>query len=504
MPGEHSSAAAPILDRDARDFVKRALAAGVVTVDEIKKVVASLMTDDVVFTPKVMADGLVGAGMLTPWQSSKLLAGKRKGFFLGPYKLLRPLGRGGMGMVYLGEHHVMKRQVALKIMSTKSVDDERRVARFKEEARASAQIDHPNVVQAIDFNSSGGKFYIVMEYVDGVDLHHAVVNDGVMAVDAAVDAVYQAARGIAHAHDRGIIHRDIKPSNLMLRNDGIVKVSDMGLARVGFGEVVSSGDDSRLTGTADFIAPEQAIDSRTVDARADIYSLGCTLYFLLAGRPPFEGQTLSQRVARHQTAPIPNVRVLRPECPSNVATLITKMMAKQPADRPASVLELISQLERLRGGSGSIAGHQTQLAAIASVTDTTVEEGFYRASIEDTSFSDSNEPIQASVAIDEFDFDSIPTVAGVSGQPSGASAGKFPEVKTRVPPPIAKTTPSPTNGASQMVLLGIGLTVAVMALMTVLAMAAYTLTRPMKESSPTFKATEGDQGEQIVIMQSQR
>ncbi|MEO9591558.1 serine/threonine protein kinase, partial [Rhodopirellula bahusiensis] len=269
MSAESPPASAPILDEESRALVRRSIAAGVVTLDEIKTVVASLMTDDTKFTPKRLADGMQNAGLLTRWQSSKLLAGKSKGFFLGAYKLLRPLGKGGMGMVYLGEHNVMKRQMALKILNSDASRDERRIQRFQEEARASAQLDHPNIVRAYDFNQSNGKLYIVMEYIDGIDLHQVVARDGVMSIAAAVDAMYQATGGLSHAHERGIIHRDIKPSNLMLRSDGVVKVSDMGLARIGWSESSGESGKRRLTGTADFVAPEQALNSHSVDARAD-------------------------------------------------------------------------------------------------------------------------------------------------------------------------------------------------------------------------------------------
>ncbi|MEM9369416.1 MAG: protein kinase, partial [Planctomycetota bacterium] len=158
MPEPATAPSQPLLDDETRGFVRRVLSAGLLGIDDIKKVVASLMSDDNnAFTPKRLAEGLVGAGELTRWQASKLLAGKSKGFFLGSYKLLRPLGKGGMGVVYLGEHHVMKRQMALKVLPSDALKDERRIDRFKEEARASAQLDHPNIVRAYDFNEASSK-----------------------------------------------------------------------------------------------------------------------------------------------------------------------------------------------------------------------------------------------------------------------------------------------------------------------------------------------------------
>ena len=184
--------ATPMLDDLTRAFVKRTLGAGLVELDDIKKVVASLLQENDRFTPERLADGMVGAGVLTKWQAAKLIAGKSGGFYLGSYRLLRPLGKGGMGVVYLGEHHVMKRLMALKILPPEASTDRRRIELFKSEARACAQLDHPNIVRAYDFAESGDKLYIVMEYVDGVDMHLAVQRDGVMSVADTIDALMQA------------------------------------------------------------------------------------------------------------------------------------------------------------------------------------------------------------------------------------------------------------------------------------------------------------------------
>lgn len=339
---------APALDETTRSFVRRAMSAGLVEIDELKKVVVSLMADSPQFTAQRLADGLVAAGILTPWQQAKLLAGKSKGFYLGSYRLLRPLGKGGMGVVYLGEHHVKKRLVALKILPPEASRDQRRIARFKEETRACAQLDHTHIVRAYGFSEAGGKLYFVMEYVDGIDLQQAVARDGVMAFSDAMDLLIQATQGLAHAHQRGIIHRNIKPSNLLLRSDGTLKVSDLGLARIGWSTDEQS-EKRRLMGTADFVSPEQAINSTAVDARTDIYSLGCNLFFLLTGRSPYQRDTVAERLAEHQTAPIPDIRTYRRDCPAAIAELAMRMMAKRPEDRPKSAIELLSQLTRLSG-----------------------------------------------------------------------------------------------------------------------------------------------------------
>ena len=193
----------PVLDDATRDFVRRAMHAGLVKLDDVKKVVVSLMTESVHFTPERLAAGLVGADLLTPWQSRKLLAGKARGFYLGNYRLLRPLGRGGMGVVFLAQHAVMNRLMALKILPPAASKEARRIERFKEEARASAKLDHTNIVQAYDFSEADGKLFIVMEYIEGIDLHRAIVRDGVMSPAASLDAIIQTTDALAHAHQRG-------------------------------------------------------------------------------------------------------------------------------------------------------------------------------------------------------------------------------------------------------------------------------------------------------------
>ncbi len=494
-----TAATPPILDEPTRSFVQRCLSAGLVEINDIKKVVVSLQADGPTITAKRLAEGLIGAGLLTHWQANKLLAGKSKGFYLGSYRLLRPLGKGGMGVVYLGEHHVMKRLMALKIMPPDSVADKRRADRFREEARASAQLDHPNIVRAYDFAQAGGKLYIVMEYIDGIDLQHAVRRDGVMSVPLALDAIRQATCGLAHAHDRGIIHRDIKPSNLMLRTDGVVKVSDMGLARVSWMGIDEQSTGNRLLGTADFVAPEQAINSKNVDARADIYSLGCTLYYLLTGQAPFSGNTIAQRLAKHQTATPPDVRLIHPDCPTAVAELVMRMMAKRPEDRPKSAAELLVQFERLSGISGSVSAAAKKLGQIAPAGETVMDESFYQATIDDSSLSsDGAVPIASEVT--EIDFDSLPPVdLGMTSGPPKPSA-----ISTANGSGTANAKSNDTNtrsgDAKQMLLLGIGLTVAIAALLLVMGMTAYTIMRPQETPSPRIKSLEDGKGGHVIVV----
>lgn len=506
MSGDSTVTQNPILNGETRVFVRRCLAAGLVEIDELKKVVVSLMTESEAFTPQRLAEGLVGAEILTRWQASKLLAGKSRGFYLGSYRLLRPLGKGGMGVVYLGEHHVMKKLMALKILPPEATKDSRRIARFKEEARACAQLEHKNIVNAYDFAEAGGKLYIVMEFVDGIDLQHVIHRDGVMSVADAIDALTQAAEGLAHAHERGIIHRDIKPSNLLLRTDGVVKVSDLGLARIGW-----AGDEgrekSRLTGTADFVAPEQAINSNAVDARADIYSLGCTVFYLLTGRSPFDGDTVAKRLAKHQTAAVPDVRAFRKDCPAAFAELIMRMMAKRPDDRPKSAVELLAQLRRLAGvPSGSVG---KSLRGVKPASDTVVDAEVYQATIDDTSLSADGEVEVVEVA-EEFDFGTLPPVENLPAVPNTTGLNPVLQPPAKAPGQVpakparpAKKPVSNAEGGNQQLLLGIGLAVAIIALLAVVGMGIASVLKPPPSQTPRIKTVEmgKDGGPKVLVIQ---
>jgi eukaryotic-like serine/threonine-protein kinase len=274
------------------------------------------------------------SGLLTRWQCDKLLAGRHKGFFLGKYKLLDHLGTGGMSAVYLAEHVHMQRRVAIKVLPQARVHDSSYLARFYREARAAASLDHPHVVRAYDVDNQGETHYIVMEYVAGRDLHQLVKQQGVLDYETAADYIRQAANGLDHAHRMGLIHRDMKPANLLIDSQGLVKVLDLGLARFTDDEQsLTVAFDENVLGTADYLAPEQAVNSHRVDRRADIYGLGCTLYYALTGHPPFPNGTLSQRLMKHQTEPPPNIANERADAPAELLAICERMMAKSPGDR---------------------------------------------------------------------------------------------------------------------------------------------------------------------------
>ncbi|HEX5445441.1 MAG TPA: serine/threonine-protein kinase [Pirellulales bacterium] len=295
---------------------------------------------------QVVSRHLHESGLLTRWQCDKLLAGRHKGFFLGKYKLLDHLGTGGMSAVYLAEHIHMQRRVAIKVLPQARVHDSSYLARFYREARAAAALDHPNVVRAYDVDNQNDTHYLVMEFVEGRDLHRLVRREGVLGYQQAADYIRQAADGLAHAHRMGLIHRDIKPANLLIDSQGVLKVLDLGLARFTDEKQASLtvAHDENVLGTADYLAPEQAVNSHTVDSRVDIYSLGCTLYFVLTGHPPFPEGTLTERLMKHQTAEPAAITRDRPDAPAELVAICTRMMAKSPDARYQTAAEVSAAL----------------------------------------------------------------------------------------------------------------------------------------------------------------
>ncbi|MEM1061774.1 MAG: serine/threonine-protein kinase, partial [Planctomycetota bacterium] len=303
---------------------------------------------------KELAERLIADDTLTRWQADKLLAGKYKGFKLGKYKLLGLIGKGGMSAVYLGEHAVMRRRSAIKVLPSARVDDASYLGRFHREAEAIASLNHNNIVRAYDVDVEQTRnqeiHFLAMEYVDGPPLSEVVTDRGLLTFAETVEIVRQTCEGLDHAHAAGLVHRDIKPSNLLVDREGVVKILDLGLARF-FDEGDDTGSltvahDERVLGTADYLAPEQAVDSHTVDERADLYSLGCTCYYLLTGAPPFTDQSLAKRLLAHQTRTPEPLRARRPDTPDSVERLVERMMEKKADDRFASARELAEACEQ--------------------------------------------------------------------------------------------------------------------------------------------------------------
>ncbi len=290
---------------------------------------------------------LVRDGVLTNFQAEQILQGKWKRFTIGKYKVLERLGAGGMGSVYLCEHKLMRRRVAVKVLPTAKAEDPSSLERFYREARAVAALDHPNIVRAYDIDQDDKLHFLVMEHVDGASLQEIIKKHGPMEILRACHYMRQAALGLQHAHEAAaLVHRDIKPGNILVDRNGIVKVLDMGLARFFNDEedMLTKKYDENVLGTADYLAPEQATDSHAVDIRADIYSLGATFYFCLTGRTPFQEGTIAQKLIWHQTRLPKPIRSFRPEVPEGVVAVIDKAMSKDAAARYQSPLEMADAL----------------------------------------------------------------------------------------------------------------------------------------------------------------
>ncbi|MCI0460102.1 MAG: serine/threonine protein kinase [Gemmataceae bacterium] len=299
--------------------------------------------------PRALARQLVQRNWLTPFQVNKVFQGRAGELTLGPYVLLERLGEGGMGTVFKARHQLMDRIVALKVIRKEKLSGPDAIQRFQREMRAAARLQHPNIVMAYDADQVGDTHFLVLEYVEGTDLGKLVIKEGPLPVARACAYVLQAALGLQHAFERGLVHRDVKPGNLLLSGEGIVKVMDLGLARLGkaggeqtVGELTHEG---MVMGSPDYIAPEQAQEAHAVDIRADIYALGCTLYHLLTGRVPFPEGSFTQKVLRHMIEEAPLAGSLRPEVPPALSAVVLKMMAKRPEGRyqtPAQVAEALA------------------------------------------------------------------------------------------------------------------------------------------------------------------
>jgi serine/threonine protein kinase len=290
---------------------------------------------------------LVREGLLTFFQAKQLKLGRYKRFTIGSkYRLLELIGAGGMGAVYLCEHTLMKRLVALKVLPVEKLDESSNLERFHREARAVAALDHPNIVRAYDIDQHEKLHFLVMEYVDGNSLQEIVARHGPMDPVRTAHYVAQAAVGIQHAHELGMVHRDIKPGNLLLDRTGVIKVLDMGLARF-FNKpadsVTEKYDQNCVLGTADYLAPEQAV-SNQVDIRADVYGLGGTMYFMLTGQTPFTDATIAAKLVAHQTREPRPVEAYRSDVPPEMMAILRKMMSKDPADRYQEPIEVAEAL----------------------------------------------------------------------------------------------------------------------------------------------------------------
>jgi CheY-like chemotaxis protein len=326
------------------------------------------------------ASNLVISGKLTRFQADAILERRFGDLRMGNYEILDRLGAGGMGTVYKARHRRMKRIVALKVLSKEVAASEKFAHRFQREVETIARLSHPNIVMAYDADEGEAGPFLVMEFVNGRDLTSEVASGGRMSVADAIDRIVQAGRGLEYAHSQGIIHRDIKPGNLLRDVDGVVKVADLGLARLNESSPAQSQQSSltqagTVVGTVDYMSPEQAVDSGTVDHRADIYSLGCTLYYLLTGHAIFSATSILAIMLKHRDAPIPSLQSERPDVPAELESIFRRMVAKQPADRYPTMGEVVRELEKVQSRlnmGGPEASTQALPAAPAAAPGQTV------------------------------------------------------------------------------------------------------------------------------------
>jgi serine/threonine protein kinase len=349
VPAMPNTSKGPSLTREA--FVQNLFDSGLFSPDDVSRSLAGLLDDASLADADALARRLQEAGKLTAYQADSVRQRQFTELLIGNYEVLDRLGAGGMGTVYKARHRRMKRIVALKVLSRAASESETFLQRFQREVEVIARLSHPNIVMAFDADEADVGHFLVMEFVNGRDLASEVADHGPLAVPAAVAALLQAARALEYAHAQGIIHRDIKPANLLRDADGTIKVADLGLARVH--EPLAPRADSGITqagtvvGTVDYMSPEQAFDSAHLDGRADVYSLGCTLYFLLTGRPPYQGASFMAILLQHREAPLPSLGAARPDVPTVLEAVFRKMAAKKPEDRYQTMTEVVHALERL-------------------------------------------------------------------------------------------------------------------------------------------------------------
>ncbi len=344
------------------EFRQAALTSGLVSQEQLeegeallRKRAESAQEDPEQFTGEDLAAALVELGYLNAWQAEQLLKGRTK-WTLGPYRILDAIGQGGMGQVFKAEHTIMRRVVAIKVLPLERSTPQA-IADFQREIQAQAQLDHENLVRAYDAGQDGNVYYLVTEYVPGLDLRRLVKKRGRLNMHAAAAIIVQAAKALDHAHRQGFVHRDVKPGNLLVTPEGICKLSDLGLA--GHVDELSQANKHRIVGTIDYLAPEQIMAPEKIGPPTDIYALGCTLYYAVTAKVPFPGGTPRDKARAHCNEQPLDPRRLNPNLEDDFVDVIADMMMKDPQARIQTAQEVI---RRLRPWAGE---DPVQTAAVA-------------------------------------------------------------------------------------------------------------------------------------------
>ncbi len=333
------------------EFVRSLTETGILAPEEVSSIVSNLPEDRAGFDVEKLARELVRQQKITRFQASVIFRRQSRGLRIGDYIVLDKIGSGGMGQVFKSEDRRTGQLVALKLLRATYTKSQRAVTRFYREANTAARLKHRNLVSVCEAGEWNGLHYLVMELINGRDVRSIVKDQGPLSVAEAVDIGVQTARGLAYAHENGIVHRDVKPANLLLDKNGRVVILDLGLARLDDAAQEAAGDDGgRLTmpghflGTLDYVSPEQAMDAHEVDGRSDIYSLGCTLHYLLRGRPPYRRDNAALILLAHCQDPIPDLTE-SPGVTDRLNAVFQQMMAKKNYDRFATMAEAAAELE---------------------------------------------------------------------------------------------------------------------------------------------------------------
>ncbi len=336
-----------MLDPQASRFGQAAILSGLMDADALMacwNAIPPKKREDAEHIDRRLARQAVQTRALTLWQAQQILAGRTAGFKVDRYVLLELIGQGGMGRVYLARDTRLNRRVALKILAPERINNPRAMARFQREARVGAQLQHENLVRVYDFGESGGRHFLVMEFIEGRTIGHLLSEQGPMPPATAARLARQVAQGLAHAHRKGLIHRDVNPYNILVTHEGVAKLADLGLA-------IDLAEEDRVTregatvGTFDYVAPEQARHSHSADIRSDIYSLGCTLYHMISGQVPFPSASLPEKLFAHQAVEPTPLEQLVPDLPAGLADVVRTMMRKQPDERYPTPTQVMQALE---------------------------------------------------------------------------------------------------------------------------------------------------------------